>query len=81
VDVETILAGDYFRINIYFKALDSIIVNKNYNFLFLGNLKLLQYDWMYNFFLAVGVYELIKLNYDGSTQFIDHYIILNLNIL
>ncbi|KAL4104378.1 hypothetical protein QTP88_019679 [Uroleucon formosanum] len=61
VDVETILAEDYFRINIYFKVLDSIIVNLKKRF---SN---------ENLSLAVGVDEFIKLNYDGSTQFIDHY--------
>lgn len=61
VDVETILAEDYFRINIYFKVLDSIIVNLKKRF---SN---------ENLSLAVGVDEFIKLNYDESTQFIDHY--------
>lgn len=61
VDEETILVEDYFRINIYFKVLESIIVN------------LIKRFSKENISLAVGVDALIKLNYDGSTQFIDHY--------
>lgn len=61
MDVETTVAEDYFRINIYFKVLDSIIVNLKKRFS------------KENLSLAVGVDEFIKLNYDGSTQFIDFY--------
>jgi hypothetical protein len=53
--VETTVAEDYFRINIYFKVLDSIIVNLKKRF---SN---------ENLSLAVGVDKFIKLNYDGST--------------
>jgi len=61
MDVETSVAEDYFRINIYFKVIDSIIENLKKRFS------------KENLSLAVGVDEFIKLNYDGSTQFIDHY--------
>lgn len=61
MDVETTVAEDYFRINIYFKVLDSIIVNLKKRFS------------KENLSLAVGVDEFIKLNYDGSTQFINYY--------
>jgi len=52
VDVKTVLAEDYFRINIYFEVLDSIIVNLK---------KLFS---KVNLSLAVRVDEFIKLNYD-----------------
>jgi len=61
MDVETTVTEDYFRINQYFEVLDSIIVNLK---------KLFSKE---NLSLAVGVDEFIKLNYDGSTQLIDHY--------
>ncbi|XP_050439165.1 uncharacterized protein LOC126844796 [Adelges cooleyi] len=61
MDHETTKAEDYFRINIYFKILDSIIVNLRKRFS------------TENMSLAVGVDEFMKLNYVDSAQFINHY--------
>jgi len=61
MDVKTTVAEDYFRINIYFRVIDTFIENLKKRFS------------EENLFLAVGVDEFIKLNYDGSSQFIDHY--------